>query len=59
MQNNHNPPSTHTIPTAVTNESQNEPNIVYQDAPLAKLSRALQRLANYNKPGLKEQSIYE
>ena len=38
----------------IPNEPQNEPNIVYHDTPLSKLSRALQRLANYNKPGLKE-----
>ena len=38
----------------IPNEPQNEPNIVYHDTPFSKLSRALQRLANYNKPGLKE-----
>ena len=37
----------------IPNESQNEPNTVYHDSPLI-ISRALQRLANYNKPGLKE-----
>ena len=36
----------------VPNEPLNKPNIVYHDTPLIKLPRALQRLANYNKPGL-------
>ena len=38
----------------IPNEPQNEPNTVYHDAQLIKLPRILQRLANYNKPGLKE-----
>lgn len=38
----------------IPNEPQNEPNTVYHDASLIKLPRTLQRLANYNKPGLKE-----
>ena len=54
MQNSHNLRSTHTAPAAVTNEPQGEQNVVYNDAPLIKLPRPLQRLANYNKPGLKE-----
>ena len=40
--------------TKIPNLPQNEPNIVYHDTPLIKLPRALQRLANYNKPGSKE-----
>ena len=36
----------------IPNEPQNEPSILYHDTPLIKLPRALQRLANYNKPGL-------
>ena len=37
----------------IPNEPQNEPSILYHDTPLIKLLGALQRLANYNKPGLK------
>ena len=39
------------------NKAQTEPNIVYHETPLIKLPRALQRLANYNKPDLKDQNI--
>ena len=38
----------------IPNEPQNEPNIVYRDTPLIEPPRALQRLANYNKPDLKK-----
>ena len=38
----------------ILNDPQNEPNIVYHDTPLIKIPRAFYRLANYNKPGLKE-----
>ena len=41
----------------IPSEPQNEPNIVYYDAPLIKLPRALQKLANYNKPSLKGYNI--
>ena len=34
-------------------EPQNDSSIFYHDTPLIKLPRTLQRLANYNKPGLK------
>ena len=37
----------------IPNEPQNEPSTVYHDAPLIKLPRILQRLANYNKTRFK------
>ena len=37
----------------IPNEPQNEPSTVYRDAPLIKLPRILQRLANYNKTRFK------
>ena len=55
MQNNPDIQSEYTSSEMnMPNEPQNEPNIVYHDTPLIKLPRALQRLANYNKTGLKE-----
>ena len=41
------------ISKEIPNETQKEPNVVHHDTPLINLPRALQRLANYNKPGLK------